>query len=164
MADVTESAEVRGSGHVVALHISPARGIDMRAVERVEAEAGHGLAGDRYCNSRHRHVTVQAIEDLEAAAADLGSPIPAGATRRNITTRGITIPTRPGDRLTIGGLALEVVRVAAPCKLLDDWIAPGARTAMRRRGGAVARVLHGGVVGIGDPVMIDSATGSDQPG
>lgn len=141
-------------GEVIALHISPARGIDMRAVDRVVAETGHGIAGDRYCNSRHRHITVQAIEDLDAAAADLGAPVPPGSTRRNITTRGVAIPNRPGDRLTVGALELEVVRIAAPCKLLDDWIAPGARTALRRRGGSVVRVLNGGVVEIGDPVCV----------
>jgi len=145
------------TGEVVALHISPARGIDMRPVERVEAEGGHGIAGDRYCNSKHRHITVQAIEDLEAAAADLGAPVPPAATRRNITTRGVKIPVKPGDRLTIGGLELEVVRIAAPCKLLDDWIAPGARTALRRRGGSVVRVLDGGTVEIGDPVRVSRA-------
>lgn len=130
----------------------------MRPVDRVEAESGHGLAGDRYCNSRHRHVTVQAIEDLDAAASDLGVPVPPESTRRNITTRGVVIPTRPGDRLTIGDLDLEVVRIAAPCKLLDDWIAPGARTALRRRGGSVVRVLGGGAVEIGDPVRISRAS------
>ena len=142
------------SGTVIAIHISPARGIDMRPVERAEVETGHGIHGDRYCNSRHRHITVQAIEDLEAAASDLGVPIPASSTRRNITTQGFSIPTRPGDRLSIGQLQLEVVRIAAPCKLLDDWIAPGARTALRRRGGSVVRVLSGGVIEIGDPVSV----------
>lgn len=155
MANVTQAdAETEADGEVVALHVSPARGIDMRQVDRVQAQTGHGIAGDRYCNSKHRHITVQAIEDLDAAARDLGSPVAPGATRRNITTQGVTIPTKPGDRLRIGQLDLEVVRIAAPCKLLDDWIAPGARTALRRRGGSVVRVLGGGFVEIGDPVFV----------
>ena len=141
-------------GRVIALHVSPARGIDMRPIERAEIETGHGIAGDRYCNSRHRHITVQAIEDLEAAGEDLGVPVLPSATRRNITTQDVVIPNRPGDRLRIGEVELEVVRIAAPCKLLDDWIAPGARTALRRRGGSVVRVLGGGTVEIGDPVHV----------
>jgi len=37
--------------------------------------------------------------------------------------------------LVIGDVELEVVRVAAPCRLLDDGIGPGAAVALRRRAG-----------------------------
>ena len=47
---------------------------------------------------------------------------------------------------------LEVVRVAAPCKLLDDTIGRGAQEALRRRGGSVFRVLEGGSIAVGDGV------------
>jgi MOSC domain-containing protein YiiM len=108
--------------------------------------------GDRYHGTRHRHVTVQAATDLAAASADLGSPVVPGATRRNVTVSHGPLPTRPGQRLRIGDVELEVVRIAAPCRLLDDWIAPGAMRAMHARGGAVFRLLSGGTISVGDPV------------
>lgn len=124
----------------------------MKPVPSVEAEAGKGLVGDRYHGTKHRHVTVQSAEALAAASTHHGSPIEHGATRRNITVSAGDVPSRPGDRLTIGTVELEVVRIAAPCKLLDDVIGDGARVALRRRAGSVCRVLTSGPISLGDPV------------
>ena len=46
----------------------------------------------------------------------------------------------------------NVVRIAAPCKLLDDGNGDGARHALRRRAGTVFRVLAGGPITVGDEV------------
>lgn len=140
---------------VVAVHIAPASRLPMKAVTSVEAEAGKGLVGDRYHGTKHRHVTVQSAESLEQAGDHHGSAIEPGSTRRNITVSSGDVPSRPGDRITIGVVALEVVRIAAPCKLLDDEIGDGARVALRRRAGSVCRVLTSGTISIGDPVSFD---------
>jgi len=137
---------------VVAINIAPATRLPMKAVESVEAEAGKGLVGDRYHGTRHRHVTVQSAADLAEGAEVLGSPIDAASTRRNITISHGSIPTKPGQRIAINGVELEVVRIAAPCKLLDDVIGDGARHALRRRAGSVFRLLGSGTIRIGDPV------------
>ena len=138
--------------HVTAIHISPASRLPMKAVDRVYAEGGLGLVGDRYHGSRHRHVTVQSEEALGQASAQLGHPVDPGATRRNITVSHGAVPTEPGAQLTLGSVRLEVVRVAAPCKLLDDVIGRGAKGALRRRAGSVCRVLSSGAIAVGDPV------------
>ena len=137
---------------VVALHIAPASRLPMMSVASVEADAGRGLVGDRYHGSRHRHVTVQSAEALDLAAAQHGSAIGPGSTRRNITISAGEVPSRPGDGLTIGSVVLEVVRIAAPCKLLDDVIGDGARISLRRRAGSVCRILTSGTIAVGDPV------------
>ena len=129
---------------VTAIHVAPATRLPMRSVDAVEAEAGKGLVGDRYHGTRHRHVTVQSAADLAVAAEELEAPIEAEATRRNITISHGTIPTRPGERMAIGDVELEVVRIAAPCKLLDDGIGDGARHALRRRAGTVDPVPPAG--------------------
>ena len=137
---------------VVEIHIAPGRRLPTRSVPSVEAEAGRGLVGDRYHGSRHRHVTVQARDELDLAAADLGIEVASGATRRNVTVDRGPLPSRPGERLRIGPVLLEVVRVAAPCRLLDDGIGPGAAAALRRRAGTVFRILESGTIAVGDPV------------
>ena len=139
---------------VVAIHLAPGRRIPTRSVDSVEAEAGKGLVGDRYHGTKHRHVTVQSREALDAAAAQLGAPVESGATRRNITVDAGEIPTKPGTRIRIAEVELEVVRLSAPCRLLDDWIAPGAAAAMSRRGGSVCRVLTSGTVRVGADVIL----------
>ncbi|HRK45026.1 MAG TPA: MOSC domain-containing protein, partial [Nocardioides sp.] len=62
------------------------------------------------------------------------------------------VPREPGALIRLGPVLLEVVRVAAPCKLLDDTIGRGAQEALRRRGGSICRVLEGGQLSVGDPV------------
>jgi MOSC domain-containing protein YiiM len=144
------------SGAVVsAIHVAPASRLPTREVDAVEAEAGRGLVGDRYHGTKHRHVTVQSAEAVAEAARALGRDIPLGLTRRNVTVTGLDVPTTPGVRWRIGGALLEVVRVAAPCKLLDDTIGPGAQEALRRRAGTVFRVLESGTIRVGDPVRQD---------
>jgi MOSC domain-containing protein YiiM len=140
-------------GVVQAIYVSPARKIPMKRVESVDAEEGKGLVGDRYHGTRHRHVSVQSAEDLAEAEAAFEGPIAHDLTRRNITVSRFEIPTRPGDRITINGVLLEVVRIAAPCKLLDDDIGVGAKTALRRRAGTIFRLLSSGSITVGDPVV-----------
>ena len=137
---------------VVAIHIAKARKLPTRTVESVVAEAGTGLVGDRYHGTKHRHVTIQSQQQLDEAAAALGHDIDTGATRRNITVDAGDIPTKPGTRLHIVDVELEVIRKAAPCRLLDDWIAPGAMRAMHGRGGSVCRLLSSGTIRVGDAV------------
>lgn len=139
---------------VTAIAVAPATRLPMKVLEQVEIEAGRGLVGDRYHGTRHRHVTVQSAADLAAAAAELGAPIDPTATRRNLTISHGLIPTTPGARIVIGDVELEVVRIAAPCKLLDDGIAPGARHALRRRAGTVFRALTSGTIVLGQSVEL----------
>jgi MOSC domain-containing protein YiiM len=129
----------------------------MRSVESVAAEAGIGLVGDRYHGTRHRHVTIQSQELLDRAADDLGHGFDCGATRRNLTVDAGKIPSRPGARLVVGDVELEVVRVVAPCRLLDDDIGPGAAAALRQRAGSACRVLSSGTIRVGDTVDVVKA-------
>jgi MOSC domain-containing protein YiiM len=145
---------------VTAIHVAPASRLPMRAVESVQVEAGRGIVGDRYHGTKHRHVTVQSQTALDAAAKEIGSAVEPGRTRRNVTISHGDVPTTPGDRFRIGDVDLEVVRVAAPCKLLDDAIVTGARTALRRRAGSVFRALSSGSIAVGDPIGLTPAAGA----
>jgi MOSC domain-containing protein YiiM len=148
---------------VHAIHVAPGRRLPTTSVPSVEAEAGAGLVGDRYHGSRHRHVTVQALDDLAAAAEVLGRPVDPALTRRNITLTEGPLPTRPGELLRIGDVELEVVRIAAPCRLLDDDLGPGAMQALRSpRGGTVFRLLTSGTISVGD-VAVAGPTPSRAP-
>lgn len=147
-----EGAAARST--VVALHVAPGRRLPMQAVETVTAEAGKGLVGDRYHGSRHRHVTVQSVEELAEAGVRFGGGIEPGLTRRNVTISSGVLPRDPGRRLRLGPVELEVVRDAAPCKLLEDALGRDARLALARRAGVVCRVLDDGEIRLGDPVTL----------
>lgn len=143
---------------VVGLQIAKATRLEMRAVDSIDVEAGAGIVGDRYHGSKHRHVSVQSLEELAEAEAAFDAPLDPLLTRRNITIDHGHVPRTPGHRWRIGPVELEVVRDAAPCKLLDDNLGAGARTAMRRRAGVICRVVSGGTIRLGDPVVFESAS------
>ena len=136
------------------IHVAKGSRLPMRAVETAEVEAGKGIVGDRYHGTRHRHVTVQSAESLAEAAQEYGADVPPELTRRNLTVDAGVVPREPGARITVGPVLLEVVRVAAPCRLLDDTIGRGAQEALRRRAGSVCRVLTGGTITVGDEVEL----------
>jgi MOSC domain-containing protein YiiM len=136
------------------IHVAPGRRLPMRAVETAEVETGKGIVGDRYHGARHRQVTVQSASALAEAAAEYGADVSASLTRRNLTVADGVVPREPGSLIRVGPVLLEVVRVAAPCKLLDDTIGRGAQEALRRRGGSVCRVLEGGTIRVGDEVEL----------
>ncbi len=162
---MSESADPRATGdeasdtaspRVVAIHLAKASRLPMRAVDAVDVEAGRGLVGDRYHGTRHRHVTIQATGELAEAARRHGAAIEPGATRRNVTIEADAVPRKPGARFRVGAIDVEVVRDAAPCKLLEDALGRNARLALSRRAGVVCRVLSSGTLHVGDPVAFDS--------
>lgn len=157
MSDMTTPSvlSVPAVATVAALHVAPASRLPTRAVTQVEIVRGRGIVGDRYEGSRHRQVSVQSLDALREAENIFGAPIEPGLTRRNITVSSGVVPREPGSLIRLGDdVVLEVVRVAAPCKLLDDTIGLGAQGALRRRGGSICRVLESGVVSLGDPVRL----------
>jgi MOSC domain-containing protein YiiM len=140
--------------HLESIHVAKATRLPMRAVTEAEVETGKGIVGDRHHGTRHRHVTVQSAESLAAASEQYGAAVPPELTRRNLTIDAGDVPREPGAKIRVGEVVLEVVRVAAPCKLLDDTIGRGAQEALRRRGGSVCRVLRGGTIRVGDEVVL----------
>ncbi len=122
----------------------------MRPVVAIELLDGGGIVGDRYATSRHRHVSLQSTAMISAASERLGSTIDPLLTRRNITVEGDLLPCAPGTRFETNTCVLEVVRRAAPCRLLDDTIGDGAAAAMRGTGGVICRVITSGYITQGD--------------
>lgn len=139
---------------VVSIHLASVRHAPTYAVDSVVAVAGQGLVGDRYFGSRHRHVSLQSEDALAQASARLGSPVTAERTRRNVIVSGGRLPRTPGDRIRVGAVELEVVRIAAPCRVMDAEIGPGAKAALHDRGGVICRVLASGSITVGDGVGV----------
>ena len=139
---------------VVGIQLGLATKLPMRAVDEAEIETQAGVVGDRYHGSKHRQLSVQSMTELAEAEDAFGQPIDPLLTRRNVTLSRGTVPRTPGHRWRVGNVLLEVVRDAAPCKMLDMEIGDGARTAMRHRAGVICRVIEGAVLRIGDPVDI----------
>src|SRR5260370_38594209 len=98
-------------GSVLAIHIAPAGGEPMTAVDGVQAVAGRGLVGDRYYNSNGlysyppgpiREAPLLEEEAVGAPRRDTPMDLAPGATRRNHPP-GSGPVGHPGARRARGG-------------------------------------------------------------
>lgn len=137
------------------IHIAPAHGAPLVALDEVEAVAGAGLRGDRNFG-RERQVSLVCSGELAQAAAAMGwqSIIP-GSTRRNLTVDLPALPRETGTVIEIGEVVLEVRRDCAPCETMESAVGPGAKAALAGRAGVTARVVQGGILRLGDQVVVE---------
>ena len=75
--------------------------------------------------------------------------------RRNVSVSGINLLALRDARFRLGGLLLEGTGPCAPCSRMeeDGVLGDGGFNAMRGHGGITARVVEGGTVSVGDPVI-----------
>jgi MOSC domain-containing protein YiiM len=154
-------------GSVTAVCIGPG-GIPKQPTERAELGA-LGFAGDAHRYKGHggpnRAVCIlfeQDYADLERDGVKTSGP---GTFGENLLIAGIERDRlRPGDRLHIGardtGVVIEIHDVREPCKTLRPLDARFPNL-MLGRSGFVCRVIRGGVIDRGQPVLAVHARARD---
>ena len=168
-------------GSVVEIWLAGAAAEPMRRVAAVEAVAGRGLAGDRYAlgggtwaryPDLEKQVTLIDRDDVAALAAETGSDLTPGDTRRNLVTAGIDLPALVGRWFTVGDVLLFGMKRCPPCAHLERLTGVRLVKAMLHRGGINAAVFAGGQITDGavvQPVSEAEAarrgapTGADRP-
>jgi MOSC domain-containing protein YiiM len=176
-----EGVPVPPDGAVVEIWLAGAAAESMRRVPAVDAVAGLGLAGDRYAlgggtwaryPALEKQVTLIDRDDVAAVAAETGSELAAGDTRRNLVTTGVDLPSLVGRWFTVGDVLLFGMKRCPPCTHLERLTGVRLVKAMAHRGGINAAVFAGGPIAEGDvvrPVTEAEAarrggpTGADRP-
>lgn len=145
-------------GKVVALCICPVAGGQMQSVEAVEAVAGAGLRGDRYCTGQgsfnkgkpgNRQVT------LINARFFPGRSFTYLETRRNIVTDGVELMWLIGREFEIGNARMRGVKYCDPCNR-PSKLAGKSESFMENFsdcGGLMAEVLGDGLIRVGDAII-----------
>jgi len=82
--------------------------------------------------------------------------VPAGASRRQVVVRGMSLNPTVGKTLRLGHVLVWVTDLCDPCENMERTIGPGARLAMATHGGICARVVAGGILRVGDLVAIET--------
>jgi MOSC domain-containing protein YiiM len=143
-------------GSVEWVGIRPARKAPLQAVGQADVKVDHGLTGDHYTNpGGKRQVTLIQAEHLEAVASMLGIDVVDPATvRRNIVVRGINLLALKDKFFTVGNVELAFTGLCYPCSRMESALGPGGYNALRGHGGITARVLHGGIIKVGDAVSV----------
>jgi MOSC domain-containing protein YiiM len=146
------------AGRVEGIFIGPERTLPAQ-VDRVQAHAGKGLAGNRYYFEdgapAGRALTLIAAEALEAFTQETGIPLAADESRRNVLTRGIDVNALVGKRFRIGGVECEGVELCEPCTHLQAMTRPGVLKGMVHRAGLNADILTDGEITVGDAVVAE---------
>jgi MOSC domain-containing protein YiiM len=153
------------TGHLVGIYTCAAGGGPMSATDTARAEPGSGLAGDRYAagagtysdrGGPGRDVTLVAREAI-AAANDAGVTLGEHETRRNLVTECVDLDALVGETFSVGEVVLRGVRDCPPCAYLEKVTRAGVRAALEGRGGLRADVVAGGVIRVGDPIVLRAA-------
>jgi MOSC domain-containing protein YiiM len=124
-----------------------------------------GVEGDRQRNLKihggpERAVSLYSLELVQALQAE-GHPIEPGAIGENLTLAGVPWhDMRPGVRLEIGEVLLQLVSYTAPCKIIAAAFrdADFVRVSHKVHPGwsrLYARVLVDGRVSVGDAVLLE---------
>ena len=136
---------------VEAIHLGVEGRRELRPVERVRAFAGKGLDGDRHFRERGakpgQALTLVEAENVEAVG------LPPGATRRQVTTRGVRLNELVGKRFRVGEVECYGVELCEPCRHLESMTRPGIIKELTHRAGINADVLTDGTISVGDEIV-----------
>jgi MOSC domain-containing protein YiiM len=152
-------------GRIVQLSTSPG-GIPKRPLPSAVLTP-RGLEGDDWAHPKYHGGPEQAllligmeiIEELRG----LGYPVFPGALGENLTTEGLDYRTlAAGQRYRAGQHGeIELTKLREPCRTLDVYNGAGRERLQKllkvdARGGWYARVLRGGTLFPGDPILFES--------
>ncbi len=136
-------------GKILAICISEQRGTQKNFVDAAEFLTEYGIVGDAHAGDWHRQVSFigqAAIDDFK----NRGAQVEAGDFGENIIADEFNFKELPiGSRLRSGEVFFEITQIGKEChshcaiyQQIGDCIMP--------REGVFARVLHGGVIKVGD--------------
>jgi MOSC domain-containing protein YiiM len=135
---------------VEAIHLGAERVAELRTVDSVRALAGKGLQGDRHFHPEGA-AAGQALTLVEAEVVeDVG--LPPGATRRQLTVRGVRLNDLVGKRFRVGEVECYGVELCEPCAHLQSMTRPGIIKELAHRAGINADIVTDGVIRVGDDV------------
>jgi MOSC domain-containing protein YiiM len=137
---------------IEAIHIGPEESKPLASVESVQAFAGKGLEGDRnFYPDGARPGTALTLVEAENVE-DVG--LEPGATRRQLTVRGVRLNDLVGKHFKVGDVECYGVELCEPCEHLQSMTRPGIIKELVHRAGINADILTDGVIRVGDAITI----------
>ena len=133
-----------------AIHLGAPRKPELWPVESVRALPGKGLEGDRHFHAGGAKPG-QALTLVEAEVVEAAGLAP-GATRRQLTVRGVRLNDLVGKRFRVGDVECFGVELCEPCRHLESLTRPGIVKELAHRAGINADILSDGTIAVGDEV------------
>jgi MOSC domain-containing protein YiiM len=163
------------TGTLLQIWRTPSAAAPMDRLASARLLAGLGLEGDRYAvgggtwakyPELEKQLTLIDAADVAAVAAEVGSDLSPGDTRRNLVTTGIGLPPLVGRWFAVGEALLFGMKRCPPCTHLERLTGVRLVKAMAYRGGINAAVFDGGTIAEGDavrPVSEEEAASRGAP-
>ncbi len=138
---------------VRAVCISEKKGTAKRNIGKCEVIENYGLKDDAHAGSWHRQVSLLAYEKIEEFK-EFGVDVKDGDFGENLIVDGIDLGKLPvGTMLSINEILLEVTQIGKECHN-GCAIAQAVGKCIMPTEGIFAKVLKGGMVKVGDQVLI----------
>jgi MOSC domain-containing protein YiiM len=142
-------------GEVVAVCISKEKGIAKKNIGKCRFVENFGLENDAHAGNWHRQVSLLSYEEVEKFRAR-GANVSDGAFGENLLVKGFDFKTYPvGTIFKCNDVVLEITQIGKKCHseceifhMVGDCIMP--------REGVFAKVLSGGIIKVGDELVIVS--------
>ena len=149
-----EPTNLNQRGLVMATCLSEEKGTSKHAVLEVELRADHGVVGDAHAAPGDRQVALLAWESIQKAV-DRGLHVEPGSFAENLTTQGLNLMQLPiGAELAVGKAVRLIVSQHGKPPHEHDVIHTLVGDSVIPREGIFARVVVGGTVKAGDPILV----------
>lgn len=141
-------------GTIIAVCLSPRKGMRKKNAGEGLLIAGHGLQDDAHAGPWRRQVSLLAKESIDKMTA-MGLSVGPGDFAENLTTEGIDLLSLPlGARLKIGPEAVgEVSQIGKECHTRCAIYHQAGDCVMPKEG-IFIRVITGGKVKAGDTITV----------
>lgn len=138
---------------VLSVNISEKKGEIKNPVEKIVITE-KGVENDAHAGDWHRQVSLLAKESIDKFEQVLGRKLDFGEFAENITTEGITLYTmKPGDKLKIADVELEVTQIGKKCHGDGCAIFSQVGKCVMPKEGIFAKVLKTGTIKPGDEIV-----------
>jgi MOSC domain-containing protein YiiM len=141
---------------IISIHIVRKQNTAAESCKHVTVRSNFGIVGD-YRSEKFQigQITLIEAEAIDVMSCELSYNIPAGASRRQIMVKGITLIGLIGQNLRLGQILVRVEDKCSPCKKMEKKIGLGAKNAMNDRGGIRCRIIDGGDLHVGDKISVE---------
>lgn len=136
-------------GKVIAINVSPVRGIEKNSIDRVEVIEGWGLEGDAHGGDWDRQVSILPVEAMDKVPAEKKEEVLGGGYTENFTLSGVS-PSElaVGNMVLIGEAVIKIMHIG------KEELKEHGRPYIVSREGRFGRVIKGGTVLVGDRVSV----------
>jgi MOSC domain-containing protein YiiM len=141
---------------VLSVNISEEKGVIKKPVDQIVITE-KGIENDAHAGDWHRQISLLAKESIDNFEGVLGRKLEFGEFAENITTEGIVLYTmKPGDKLFIGDVEMEVTQIGKKCHGDGCAIFSQVGKCVMPKEGIFAKVIKTGSIKPGDEIIYKS--------